>query len=123
MVKVIYCSTFARVTEGDTVGREVVLRAIKDAEDEAGRIRAEAEIKANEMISSARVKAAEALNSGRQSAEEEAASIINEARATSEKESAAVAAEGGDQLEQVVADGKKNREAASATVLSAFRGD
>ena len=101
----------------------VVVAAADEAEDEAGRIRAEAEIKANEMISSARVKAAETLNSGRQSADGEAASIINAARAASEKESAAVAAEGGNQLEQGVADGKKNREAASATVLSAFRGD
>ena len=42
----IYCSTFARVTEGDTMGRAEVLRTIKETESEAERIRSKAEAKA-----------------------------------------------------------------------------
>ncbi len=123
MVKVIYCSSFADVTEGDTMGREVVLRAIKDAESEARAIRAAAETKANETISSARVKATEASRAGRQGADEDAASLISEARASSDMEAAAVSEQGDAQLKQVAAGGEKNRDSAVGVVLSAFSGD
>ena len=72
MVKVIYRSTFARVTEGDTMGRADILRAIKDSESEAKKIQSDAESKASETVSNARVKAAESIHSGRQGADDEA---------------------------------------------------
>ena len=47
--------------------------------------------------------------------------MISEARASSAKEAAKVAAEGDVQLEEVAANGKKNRKSAADAVLSAFR--
>ena len=43
MVKVIYRSAFARVTEGDTMGRADILRAIKKSEEGAKKIQSDAE--------------------------------------------------------------------------------
>ncbi len=120
-VKVIYCSTFTHVTEGDTMGRAEVLRTIKDSENEAERIRIDATAKASETISNARVTASETLSTGRQSADDEAASITNEARASSAKEATKVSAEGDSKLEKVAINGKKNRKSAAEVVLSAFR--
>ena len=47
--------------------------------------------------------------------------MISEARASSAKEAAKVAAEGDAHLEEVEANGKKNRKSAANAVLSAFR--
>ncbi|MFL2493977.1 MAG: hypothetical protein ACJ0HH_04440 [Candidatus Thalassarchaeum sp.] len=103
------------------MGRAEVLRTIKETESEAERIRSKAEIKASETISNARVKAAETITAGRQSADDEAALMIGEARTSSAKEADKVAAEGDVHLEEVAANGKKNRKSAADAVLSAFR--
>ncbi|RZD53478.1 MAG: hypothetical protein CXT64_02125 [Methanobacteriota archaeon] len=105
----------------ESMGRAEVLGTIKDAEDDAEKIRASADEKAKSLLSDARVKAAEAITAGRQSADEGAASILNDARAASEKVAAAVSDEGDALLAQVTTDGEQNREAAVDAVLSAFR--
>ena len=87
----------------------------------AEKIRSKAETKASETISNARVKAAETITAGRQSADDEASSIISDARTSSAKEADKVAAEGDAHLEEVSANGKKNRKSAAEAVLFSFR--
>ena len=103
------------------MGREEVLRTIKEAESNAERVPEQAESEAKSIVSNARAEAADVSLKGRQQADEAAASIIKNSKDDSEWQAGTISTEGDALLEKVKENGKKNRSAAVQVVLSAFR--
>ena len=76
------------------MGREEVLRAIRQAESEAEKTIANAESEAAEIISKARLKATEIVQSGKSDSEASSQNMISEARSVAEGEAAKVSKKG-----------------------------
>ena len=72
------------------MGREEVLRAIRQAESEAAKTIADAESEAAEIISKARLKATEIIQAGKSDSEASSQNMISEARSVAEGEAAKV---------------------------------
>ena len=103
------------------MGREEVLRAIRDAEKEAKITVANAESQASEIISKARLAATEIIQAGRSDSEESTQNMISEARQAAEGEAKKVSKEGASSIDSIQQSSEGKRKEAVDTVLNAFR--
>tara|TARA_B100001094_G_scaffold331267_1_gene399003 strand:+ start:816 stop:1238 length:423 start_codon:yes stop_codon:yes gene_type:complete len=101
--------------------REKVLRAIKDAEKAASETLSDAKKEAASILSQARQGASEILNSERSNAESTNQKLVSNARESANSE-AKLVSDGGNVAQQSVHDsGKKNRTKAEKIVIDAFK--
>ena len=103
------------------MGREEVLRAIRQAEREAEKTIADAEAEASEIISKARLKATEIIQSGKSDSEASSQDLISEARSAAEGEAAKVSKKGDSAIGSIHDSGEGSREKAVKAVMDAFR--
>ena len=103
------------------MGREEVLRAIRQAESEAAKTIADAESEAAEIISKARLKATEIIQTGKFDSEASSQEMISEARSVAEGEAAKVAKKGDSAIGSIHDSGEGSREKAVKAVVDAFR--
>ena len=121
-VIIINSSTVAECTVGvHRMGREEVLRAIRQAESEAEQTIADAESKASEIVSKARLTATEIIQAGRSDSEANAQTMISEARSAAESEAQKVSKEGDSNIGSIHDGGEGSRQYAVNAVLDAFR--
>ncbi len=104
-----------------SMAREEVLRAIKDAEIAAAETLSNAKKEAAQLISQARQNASEILTSGKSTSESEAQNLISEARASAGTKAEVVSKDGQTAQKNVHDSGKKNREKAAKLVIDSFR--
>ena len=103
------------------MGKQEVLRAIREAETEAKETIANAESQASEIITKARLVATEIVQSGKSDSESSSQSVISDARSIAEGEAAKVIKEGDSVIGTIHDDGEGSRAAAVKAILDAFR--
>ncbi len=103
------------------MGREEVLRAIRQAEGEAKKTIADAQSEATEIISKARLKATEIIQSGKSDSEANSQNMISEARNAAEGEAAKESKKGDSAIGTIHESGEGSRGEAVKAVLDAFR--
>tara|TARA_B100001778_G_scaffold119400_1_gene98051 strand:+ start:668 stop:982 length:315 start_codon:yes stop_codon:yes gene_type:complete len=103
------------------MGREEVLRAIRQAESEAEKTIANAESEAADIISKARLKATEIIQSGKSDSDASSQNMISEARSVAEGEAAKVSKKGDSAIGSIHDSGEGRRGEAVKTVVDAFR--
>jgi ATP synthase H subunit len=103
------------------MGRETVLKAIRNAEIKAREIISDAESEAADIITKARLSATEIIQSGRSDSESSGQGMISEARGIAEKEAKKVSKDGDSSINSIHKGSDGNRENAVKIVLDAFR--
>jgi len=103
------------------VGREEVLRAIRDAENVARVTIEDAKAEASEIVAKARLSATEIIQHGRSDSDASSRGKISEARNTAEKEADKVSEEGDSSIKSIHDGGESSRENAVSVVLDSFR--
>ena len=103
------------------MGRQEVLRAIRQAESEAEKTIASAQSEAAEIISKARLKATEIIQSGKTDSEASSQNMISEARNVAEGEAAKVSKKGDSAIGTIHDSGKGSRGEAVKAVVDAFK--
>jgi V/A-type H+-transporting ATPase subunit G/H len=103
------------------MGRETVLKAIRDAENSAREIISNAESEASDIVTKARLSATEIIQSGRSNSESSSQGMISEARGVAEKEAKKVSKDGDSSINSIHDGSDGNRENAVKIVLDAFR--
>lgn len=103
------------------MGRETVLKAIRNAENKAKETITDAESQASEIITKARLAATEIIQSGRSDSESNSQDMISEARDIAEKEAMKVSKDGDSSINSIHKGSDGNREKAVKIVLDAFR--
>ena len=102
------------------MGREEVLRAIRQAETEAEKTLTNAESEAAEIISKARLKATEIIQSGKSDSEASSQNMNSEARCVAEGEAATVSKKGDSAIGSIHDSGEGSRGEAVRAVVDAF---
>ena len=105
------------------MGRETVLKAIRNAENKAREIISDAESEASDIITKARLSATEIIQSGRSDSELNSQGMISEARGVAEKEAKKVSKDGDSSIDSIQKGSDGNREKAVKIVLDSFRAD
>ena len=103
------------------MGRETVLKAIRNAENKAREIISDAESEASDIITKARLSATEIIQSGRLDSESSSQGMISEARGVAEKEAKKVSKDGDSSIDSIHKGSDGNREKAVKIVLDSFR--
>ena len=103
------------------MGRETVLKAIRNAENKAREIISDAESEASDIITKARLSATEIIQSGRSDSETSSQGMISEARGVAEKEAKKVSKDGDSSIDSIHKGSDGNREKAVQIVLDSFR--
>ena len=103
------------------MGRETVLKAIRNAENKAREIISDAEYEASDIITKARLSATEIIQSGRSDSESSSQGMISEARGVAEKEAKKVSKDGDSSIDSIHKGSDGNREKAVQIVLDSFR--
>ena len=104
------------------MGRETVLKAIRNAENKAREIISDAESEASDIITKARLSATEIIQSGRSDSESSSQGMISEARGVAEKKEAKKVSKDGDSsIDSIHKGSDGNREKAVKIVLDSFR--
>lgn len=98
-----------------------VLKAIRDAEENAREIIAKSELEAAEIITKARLSATEVIQSGKADSESASQGIISEARGIAEKEAEKVTKGGESSINSIHNQSHSNRKKAVKIILDAFR--
>lgn len=98
-----------------------VLRAIRDAEENARKIIAKSELEATDIITKARLSATEVIQSGKANSESASQGIISEARGVAEKEAKKVTKGGESSIDSIHNQSQNNRKKAVKIILDAFR--
>ena len=101
--------------------REKVLRAIKDAEKAASETLSNAKKEAASIVSQARQNASEILNTERSNSESSNQNLINKARESANSEAKLVSDDGNKAQQHLHESGKKNRAKAEKIVIKAFK--
>ena len=83
------------------MGRETVLKAIRNAENKAKEIISDAESEASDIITKARLSATEIIQSGRSDSESSSQGMISEARGVAEKEAKKVSKDGDSSIDSI----------------------
>tara|TARA_Y100000766_G_C18486852_1_gene402787 strand:+ start:116 stop:430 length:315 start_codon:yes stop_codon:yes gene_type:complete len=102
------------------VGKSDILKAIKNAENEAKKTLDDAESKASSILSDARVKATEILQKSQENINSNSRSMIEEAKINAQKDAAIVTKEGDEGIQEIVDKGKKQRKKAIDSVIESF---
>ena len=103
------------------MGREEVLRAIRQAEREAKDTISKAEAEASGIVSKARLAATEIVQTGRSDSEANSQSLISNARSAAEGEAEKVSKEGDSAIGSIHDGGEGSRVDAVNAVLDAFK--
>ena len=103
------------------MGRETVLKAIRNAENKAKEIISGAESEASEIVTKARLSATETIQSGRANSESNSQGMISEARGLAENQAKKVSKAGDSSINSIHQGSDGNREKAVKIVLDAFR--
>ena len=103
------------------MGRDEVLKAIRQAEKEARGILKEADSKAVEIISKARLRSAEIIQSSKSDSETASQNLITKSRSIAEGEAAKVSKEGDSAIGSIHDSGHESRKRAVKAVIDAFK--
>ena len=104
----------------NSMARDEVLKAIKEAEKKANAKLEKARSDASNITSKARGESADIVVAGVREAEAEAQTMVDAARDAANKAAATVRSEGDEALETIRSEGEKNRSSAVDSVLGTF---
>ena len=103
------------------MGRDEVLKAIRQAEKKARGILKDADSKAAEILSKARLRSAEIIQSSKSDSEAASQNLITKSRSIAEGEAAKVSEEGDSAIGSIHDAGHESRVRAVKAVIDAFK--
>ncbi|MAT49174.1 MAG: hypothetical protein CMA27_05025 [Euryarchaeota archaeon] len=102
------------------MGKEEILKAIKNAEKNAAKTLADAETKASSILSDARVKATELIQEQQEAINVNSRSTISDAKSKAQTEADKVIKQGDKEILEITEKGAKQRKKAIDSVIDSF---